>query len=471
MKKIAFLTVLIGFQLVNGEQSNSWITLLGMKEVAYQLSSPFKYAQQYQINSALKSNDQAIQSLDDVSEKINDEKKNWRRPAWELLKGFYNAPWVDKQKNDIKEDIKTSHEKSHSHVRSLYEPTPLYTGKNISKNKRPKKSPTEALIKCQSIKNENADKRQYPVLIALNALLNVKKGRHLDVVIDNFPKRYQIGNVNEVPRENQLVEGSRSFKATSWLHFIFSNKFLTGNLSKRKEKLELFTYALIKWGAEVNKKDYRERMPLHMALKNKHSLNAIKILIEAGADVNGQDGRGNTPLHYAMKHENHAAVKLLLEKGANANIQNNKEETPLLFAIKAIETLQAADDKSAHVNNDPFSRMNVDYAKCINVMLNTSYRPILNFDLKDSKGDSVRSILEKTKRYTSRTYPDTIRADIMNYENSINNLLNNLNDSSDFCMIPGNFIPSSSTSSASSSSSLNQSTLNQTDLTKSMWFE
>ena len=50
---------------------------------------------------------------------------------------------------------------------------------------------------------------------------------------------------------------------------------------------------LLKYGADVNARDSRDRSPLHYAVETDDKV--VVELIKAGADVNARDGDGRTP--------------------------------------------------------------------------------------------------------------------------------------------------------------------------------
>lgn len=117
---------------------------------------------------------------------------------------------------------------------------------------------------------------------------------------------------------------------------------------------------LLKWNADVNIKNKKERTCLHYAVrkrfsfldylliiilmpvlligyfimisKTKQNENLIKMLLRAGTDVNATDYSGNTALHYASKMKNQSVIPLLLEAHADPSIKNKNGETPVDIA-------------------------------------------------------------------------------------------------------------------------------------------
>lgn len=90
---------------------------------------------------------------------------------------------------------------------------------------------------------------------------------------------------------------------------------------------------LIRYGADVNARNFREQTPLHIAAFFKHELVATPIVAQM-ADVNAKDRDGNTPLHVAALHQSKAVVELLIASGADINAKNKLGETPLDIASR-----------------------------------------------------------------------------------------------------------------------------------------
>ncbi|UNE35905.1 ankyrin repeat domain-containing protein [Vermiphilus pyriformis] len=89
---------------------------------------------------------------------------------------------------------------------------------------------------------------------------------------------------------------------------------------------------LIKWGADINRRDSQGNTPLIEA--NCHSdLPMVQLLINLGADVNISDNDGWTPLHCAVAKGNENAVSLLYDAGADINYQTKDGCTPLLQCL------------------------------------------------------------------------------------------------------------------------------------------
>ena len=88
---------------------------------------------------------------------------------------------------------------------------------------------------------------------------------------------------------------------------------------------------LLKAGADVNKRDSKQRTPLHVAaeLLGSSKFHFVQALIDAGADVNAQNVYLERPLHCAGKAASLEAIKRLLAAGADVNAQDTVGATSL----------------------------------------------------------------------------------------------------------------------------------------------
>lgn len=102
---------------------------------------------------------------------------------------------------------------------------------------------------------------------------------------------------------------------------------------------------LIAAGADLTRRDFQGRMPLHWALGSVSSdrpevVEVARLLIEAGAPVNARDNQRNTPLHALMLLDegglnaaaSAAAIDLMVRHGADLEARNLQQETPILVA-------------------------------------------------------------------------------------------------------------------------------------------
>ena len=95
---------------------------------------------------------------------------------------------------------------------------------------------------------------------------------------------------------------------------------------------------LLENGADPNVENNKGMTPLQMLsqcdmnldVKDKGIiLNLLLLLLEHGADVNKRDWANNAPLHLAIQGYRFMIAETLLERGAGASVENNKGETPL----------------------------------------------------------------------------------------------------------------------------------------------
>ncbi len=108
---------------------------------------------------------------------------------------------------------------------------------------------------------------------------------------------------------------------------------------------------IIKNGADINMKDGKGNLPIHLALHSKRFIIA-DYLIKNGSDLNKKNSRGRTPLHIAsyllarQRRSNDIGartrralgaelymVQLLIKNGANINEKNSEGKTPFFLAM------------------------------------------------------------------------------------------------------------------------------------------
>ena len=87
-------------------------------------------------------------------------------------------------------------------------------------------------------------------------------------------------------------------------------------------------------GAELNKRDEKDKTLLHYTFKEEAWEEKANFLIELGADVNSQKENKRTLIYYILKRGNLSQLKFLLDKGAKPNIQDDLGQTPLHYAVK-----------------------------------------------------------------------------------------------------------------------------------------
>ncbi|MBI9107812.1 MAG: ankyrin repeat domain-containing protein [Spirochaetales bacterium] len=116
------------------------------------------------------------------------------------------------------------------------------------------------------------------------------------------------------------------------------------------KKAEEISKLLIKYGADINKRDvvFGSTM-LHAAM----DLKTVRLLIELGADVNAVELKfGNTPLHaWVISYKNDLEmIQYLIEHGANVNIKNNLRKTVIDYANDR-ELKDSKDKKEREIYN------------------------------------------------------------------------------------------------------------------------
>lgn len=79
-----------------------------------------------------------------------------------------------------------------------------------------------------------------------------------------------------------------------------------------------YLYLQIKYGSDVNEKDYDGRTPLEVAIRKK-CIECVKLLVSNGANINALS-RNQTPLNMALETNNYEMTKYLLDHGAKKHL-------------------------------------------------------------------------------------------------------------------------------------------------------
>ncbi|GLH15488.1 Ankyrin repeat and KH domain-containing protein mask [Gryllus bimaculatus] len=90
---------------------------------------------------------------------------------------------------------------------------------------------------------------------------------------------------------------------------------------------------LLKYGADVTKKDVFNRQPIHFAFSGRQ-IEITKLLLEKKADPNAVDEEGETPLMKAARAGDAPFTELLLEHGADVSRRDENHWTALHYACK-----------------------------------------------------------------------------------------------------------------------------------------
>lgn len=102
------------------------------------------------------------------------------------------------------------------------------------------------------------------------------------------------------------------------------------------------TRILIECGGDLNRiKDSLQRLPLHLAIRNRNDkirLNIVMELLNKGANPNAKDAYGETPVHYVVlenRKNSFEIIMLLVVHDGKVNVPRNKDKmTPLSLAIQ-----------------------------------------------------------------------------------------------------------------------------------------
>ena len=199
------------------------------------------------------------------------------------------------------------------------------------------------------------------------------------------------GNLDKV---SQFIKEGCDVNKTNKGGILFGRTPLT--CAARKGRFNVVKY-LIDHGADVSKKDYRERTALHYA-SQRGDLKVVEALlskgaeidvegenhctplllavwwghidislylIDHGADVKRKDGCNRTALHYASERGDLKVVKAILCKGAEIDVEDEHRCTPLMLAAGRghIDILLYLIDHGADVNKkDRHKRTALHYA-------------------------------------------------------------------------------------------------------------
>ncbi|MGB7934757.1 MAG: ankyrin repeat domain-containing protein [Gammaproteobacteria bacterium] len=91
--------------------------------------------------------------------------------------------------------------------------------------------------------------------------------------------------------------------------------------------------SLVVQGVDINARNIRGYMPLHLAAAKGNS-EVVQLLLMNGAEVDAvANGSGCTPLHYAASLGHVELCELLVRYGADTDAQTARLETPLHLAI------------------------------------------------------------------------------------------------------------------------------------------
>lgn len=188
-------------------------------------------------------------------------------------------------------------------------------------------------------------------------------GRTMFALIDSFFKAIENSNLRETKELLKACHGlvnTRSRDAGTLLHAAHSTPLHWAVSQVSREGVSIVELLLAN-GAEVNARDDKGQIPLHIAadiraarlllangadvsVKDNDGLTPLfhwldsnwlqrtRLLIVNNADVNAKDKNGATPLHLAAREGDLSIAELLLSGGAQVNVRDNDGMTPLLYA-------------------------------------------------------------------------------------------------------------------------------------------
>ena len=126
--------------------------------------------------------------------------------------------------------------------------------------------------------------------------------------------------VNEMLNKNPSLCRSRTWMKKTGLHLAVQNAQVK------------ISSILIKYGADVDAKDFDRITPIHIASQT-GNIEIMKLLIQHGANINSIGYRHDeTPLHIAAFEGHYNAVMLLLKYGSNVNAENMLGKTAMAIA-------------------------------------------------------------------------------------------------------------------------------------------
>ncbi|KAF0505312.1 ankyrin [Gigaspora margarita] len=95
----------------------------------------------------------------------------------------------------------------------------------------------------------------------------------------------------------------------------------------------MLTLELAHSGANVNQRDLRGNMPIHIAARSGH-VDMVVILLQLGTNVNAKGENDWTPLHEAMSQKYLNICSILITAGADTKLVNNKGKTAIELGLE-----------------------------------------------------------------------------------------------------------------------------------------
>ena len=189
-----------------------------------------------------------------------------------------------------------------------------------------------------------------------------------------------------------------------------------------KNKDDVIINKLLKYGADVNTKNYDGLTPLMLAALNKnHDL--AKLMLEYGADVNAVDAIGRTALMLCSIdpktefHDTHRpsnqfseTARLLLNSGAKINIKDRTKSDALSYALRyhrtgcVLELIKRGADVSSMVPDKYRNKYPAIVWASRKHFSNADYTPVIKLlvekkaDVNARSTNGTTALIEQTKR-------------------------------------------------------------------------
>lgn len=95
----------------------------------------------------------------------------------------------------------------------------------------------------------------------------------------------------------------------------------------------------LKAGADTNKKDEWNELPLHSAVRYCNK-DLVELLVSKGADINRTNNHGMTALHIACSRHHEEIIRFLIQKGANISAEDDFGRTPYSLLVPFVENYE-----------------------------------------------------------------------------------------------------------------------------------
>jgi len=132
---------------------------------------------------------------------------------------------------------------------------------------------------------------------------------------------------------------------------------------------------IINMGIKINKGDYDNRTPLHIASACGHE-EILRILIWNGSNINTKDRFGFTPLYEAVQHNRKIIINILHDKCAQIGLNNEQSASILCWAAYNgdISLIDRFYKSGVNINSSDY-----DDRKCIDIARDIDNNNLLNY--------------------------------------------------------------------------------------------